>query len=147
MQSLLLSTALLLGFLGSVAAPPPPPPVFWEEPAWEEPLWEEPSWEEGNVLEFEIVPETGINYRPLAECLTEQGWVMYGADWCPHCQHQKADFGSAFEAIEYVECVENPDLCEEMEITGYPTWVSPVGDRLSGRQDVWTLSEVSGCGF
>jgi len=71
---------------------------------------------------------------------------MYGVDWCPHCRDQKADFGAAFELIRYVECTEHADLCRELGIEGYPTWVH--GDeRVSGRQSVWDLSERSGCGF
>ena len=39
----------------------------------------------------------------LAKHLTEEGAVMYGAYWCPHCSDQKQSFGKAFKYIQYVE--------------------------------------------
>ena len=41
----------------------------------------------------------------LANHLKSRGSVMYGAYWCPHCQHQKELFGKeAWALIDYVEC-------------------------------------------
>jgi hypothetical protein len=59
----------------------------------------------------------------LAKCLTEKGWTMYGADWCPHCKAQKADFGDAFQFVHYVECPDNEALCNAKGVIGYPTWI------------------------
>ena len=33
--------------------------------------------------------------RALAEHLTEEGALFYGASWCPHCQEQKLLFGAS----------------------------------------------------
>ena len=40
----------------------------------------------------------------LAQHLQHQEIKMYGASWCPHCAEQKMLFGSAFNAVPYVEC-------------------------------------------
>lgn len=70
----------------------------------------------------EVTPE-----QALANHLSENDAKMYGAFWCPHCADQKAMFGDAFQAIDYVECDpegENPqpELCQDVGIEGYPTW-------------------------
>lgn len=86
----------------------------------------------------------------LATCLTESGAKFYGAFWCPHCQDQKRDFGSAVKDVPYVEC-STPDgsgqteECAAAGITGYPTWVFADGVRLSGYLSLNTLAERTGC--
>ena len=42
--------------------------------------------------------------RALAEHLAVKGVRLYGAFWCPECAEQKAMFGSAADALPYVEC-------------------------------------------
>lgn len=81
----------------------------------------------------------------FAQCLTARGAVMYGADWCPHCQEEKAAFGAAFELINYVECPEEPQRCLAAGIQNYPTWIFPDGRKFVGRQGLERLAELSGC--
>ncbi len=69
-------------------------------------------------------PYTNSDKISLAKCLTEKGWTMYGAYWCPHCKAQKEFFGEeAFKFINYVECTEKTDLCNAKKVQGYPTWI------------------------
>lgn len=95
--------------------------------------------------------ETGPSpYAPLAQCLKEKGATFYGAFWCPHCQNQKRAFGSAAHLLPYVEC-STPDgkemlqVCKDAKIEGFPTWVFPSGERISGEVPMQTLAEKSGC--
>lgn len=81
----------------------------------------------------------------FAECLSEKGAVMYGADWCPHCQNEKKSFGRSFRFINYVECPDDPKRCLAMGIGGYPTWIFPDGRKLEGEQGTEKLSQESGC--
>ena len=37
-----------------------------------------------------------LNYDSFAQCLTDNGAVMYGTYWCSYCNAQKGDFGDAF---------------------------------------------------
>ena len=86
----------------------------------------------------------------FAECLGERGATFYGAFWCPHCQNQKAMFGSADKYLPYIEC-STPDgrgqlpICQEANVTGYPTWEFADGSRLSGEIPIRTLAEKTGC--
>lgn len=91
------------------------------------------------------VPEGPGTYDVFAQCLTEKGVVMYGADWCPHCQNQKKLFGSSFQYVAYVECPKEPKVCLEKNITGYPTWLVADGTRLEGEQSFLSLEQQSGC--
>lgn len=80
----------------------------------------------------------------FAQCLVAQGAVMYGAEWCPHCQNEKEAFGNSFRFIPYVECPAEPKTCIAKNITGYPTWI--IKDKLyEGEQGLQKLSLISGC--
>ena len=89
-------------------------------------------------------------YDAFAQCLTESGATFYGAFWCPHCNEQKQLFGSSQKYINYVEC-SLPDrsgqttICNEEDITAYPTWVFGDGKRQEGRLSIIELSQLSGC--
>ncbi|MDP2664391.1 MAG: protein disulfide isomerase family protein [bacterium] len=81
----------------------------------------------------------------FAQCLADEKVTMYGADWCPHCQNEKKAFGDSFRLVPYVECPQNPKLCLDKGIEGYPTWIFPDGKRLEGEQGIVVLSKESGC--
>ncbi len=86
----------------------------------------------------------------FAECLGAKGATFYGAFWCPHCQNQKAMFGSAEKSLPYIEC-STPDgrgqlpVCVDAKVTGYPTWEFADKSRLSGEIPLATLAERTGC--
>ena len=83
----------------------------------------------------------------LARHLREQGAVMYGAYWCPHCTEQKALFGDAARDVPYVECAKDgvnarPDLCEKAGVKSFPTWVMGT-ERREGTQSLRALADFS----
>lgn len=94
-----------------------------------------------------LFPEETIEgkYDEFAQCLTEKGIVMYGAEWCSYCKAEKKAFGSSFRLVNYVECPDNPQLCLERGIEGYPTWMFADGRKLEGKQGLEKLSWESGC--
>ena len=67
--------------------------------------------------------------RALAEHLTEEGVLFYGASWCPHCQEQKRLFGASASRLPYIECsLGGPNApqspsCRRAGVQTYPTWV------------------------
>ncbi|MBI2640337.1 MAG: hypothetical protein HYW91_00410 [Candidatus Sungbacteria bacterium] len=81
----------------------------------------------------------------FAQCIREKGIIMYGADWCPHCQNEKRSFGNSFRLVPYVECPQDPKRCLAAGISGYPTWIFPDGKKLEGEQGTEKLSQESGC--
>jgi uncharacterized membrane protein/glutaredoxin len=84
--------------------------------------------------------------RALAEHLTEQGVLFYGASWCPHCQEQKRLFGASAGRLPYIECsLGGPNApqaaaCRTAGVQTYPTWVIN-GRAIVGR--VLTLAEIA----
>jgi thiol-disulfide isomerase/thioredoxin len=86
----------------------------------------------------------------FVQCLKDRGAVFYGAFWCPHCQNQKAMFGKSAKLLPYVEC-STPDgrsqlkVCNDKNITSYPTWAFADGSRLSGEIPLSQLAEKTGC--
>ena len=90
------------------------------------------------------------NLEPFAQCLGEKGATFYGAFWCPHCQRQKALFGSASKSLPYVEW-SLPDgktqtqICIDKEIKSYPTWIFADGSVLTGERTLQELADKTQC--
>ncbi len=86
----------------------------------------------------------------FATCIKGSGATFYGAFWCPHCQNQKAMFGSSARFLPYVEC-STPDgkgqllVCINAGVTGYPTWKFSDNSRESGEVSLERLSEITNC--
>jgi hypothetical protein len=88
-------------------------------------------------------------YDAFAKCLTDNGVVMYGAYWCPHCQNQKKMFGDSWQYVAYVECslpnkAGQTKECQEKGISGYPTW-DIKGEFHSGELSFEKLAELTRC--
>lgn len=89
-------------------------------------------------------------YDTLAQCLTDKGVKFYGAFWCLHCQEQKKMFGNSEKLLPYVECSQpngrdRTQICIDMDIQQYPTWIFPDGERLTGEIAPEVLAEKAGC--
>ncbi len=84
-------------------------------------------------------------YDDFAEWLASKNITMYGAAWCSHCLDEKNAFEGSFKYVPYVECPDNPQLCLDKGIEGYPTWIFPDGKELVGEQGLEKLSQESGC--
>ena len=80
--------------------------------------------------------------RGLAEHLRRQGYVFYGAWWCPACNQQKSLFGQpAAQRLPYLECEKGAagqQRCSQAGIRAYPTGIKG-GER---REGVLTLEEL-----
>jgi hypothetical protein len=90
------------------------------------------------------------NYEDFAKCLTSKNLTMFGAEWCPHCQNVKKEFGNAFRFIEYVECDANtpgadPQRCSDSKIDYLPTFKFQDGTRLFGEVSFDILAMKTGC--
>jgi len=90
------------------------------------------------------------NLSPFASCLKDKGALFYGAYWCPHCQNQKAMFGTAVKDLPYIECSaldgqSQLQICIQNKIESYPTWVFKDGTRMTGEIPLKTLAEKTGC--
>lgn len=89
----------------------------------------------GIGLYFGLQPVKPGKFDEFAKALKEKGAVFYGAFWCPHCQAQKAEFGTSKQYLPYVEC-SNPDnsqtqICKDNKIESYPSWTFKDGITLS----------------
>lgn len=95
------------------------------------------------IVVYSLVPKPSP-YVGFAQCLTQKGAVMYGTDWCPHCQDQKRMFGTAFADVVFVNC-DYSRACLDNNVTGYPTWILADGTRLEGEQALGLLAAKTGC--
>ena len=83
-------------------------------------------------------------FDEFATCLTDNGAIFYGTEWCGFCQQQKAMFGASMENVNFIDCDQNRDTCMSEGITGYPTWKIN-GQLYPGLQQLTRLSELTGC--
>jgi len=102
------------------------------------------------IIIFLIAKPTGKaikgegEFDDFAKCLTENGAIFYGTEWCGFCQRQKESFGASMQYINFVDCDQNRNTCMSEGITGYPTWKIN-GQLYSGLQQLDRLSSLSGC--
>ena len=82
----------------------------------------------------------------LAQCLTDNGAVMYGTKTCSHCNNQKDMFGDAFKYVNYVECTEQIQLCRDKGISSVPVWEIG-GQFYLGERSLESLATIAGCPF
>lgn len=95
------------------------------------------------ILLIFLVGCTQVNYSEIEKCLLENEVKMYGVEWCPTCAKQKQIFDSKLEGI-YVECIDNPQLCLDKKVEGYPTWEFN-GEKHLGLLQPLELAEKVGC--
>ena len=74
------------------------------------------------------------NLDAFAQCIAQKKLTMYGAAWCSHCKKEKANFGTSFQYIPYVECPENTQVCLDRGVNGYPNCISDDGQKYEGEQ-------------
>ena len=87
------------------------------------------------------------NMDEFAQCLTDNGAVMYGTKWCGACQGQKLVFGDSFQYISYVDCGDERDVCNSEGINAYPTWKDGEGKSYIGALPLKVLGSIFGCEF
>lgn len=96
------------------------------------------------LIQKDAGPQDG-KLDEFAKCIAQQEFTMYGAYWCNHCKAEKERFGSSFKFVPYVECTDNPNLCIEKDITGYPSWLTKDGVKYEGELGLERISEITGC--
>jgi len=98
------------------------------------------------ILEVNSNPDPDPNLGDMAsfaQCLTNQGAVLYGLSHCSACQAQKDLFGEALQYIIYAECEDRRSECEALGADGYPSWV--INGQSYGGSSIGRLSRISGC--
>ena len=85
----------------------------------------------------------------FAQCLTRQGWVMYGYYWSQSTQQQKSLFGNSFRFVNYVECdgrhqAGQPEVCQQVGVDSFVEW-NRGSQSYTGPLGVEELAGLSGC--
>ena len=74
----------------------------------------------------------------FAKCLSNEGLVIYGANWCSYTARQKNMFGKSDQFLNY------RDYTETTGVTVTPTWEFE-GKRYPRVQSLEFLSEITDC--
>lgn len=89
------------------------------------------------------------NLDGFAQCIKASGAEFYGAFWCPHCQEQKAEFGSSKKYLPYTECSNTDNtqnqICKDKKIESYPTWIFGDGSIQTGKMELKDLATKTQC--
>jgi thiol-disulfide isomerase/thioredoxin len=106
-----------------------------------------------------MTPGKPSKYDEFAQCIKDKKTVtFFGAFWCPHCQAEKARFGTSAKYLPYVEC-STPDgqhqtqVCIDNGIVTYPTWQFATGTtpeatstyRVVGEMELVDLAKATQC--
>jgi len=75
--------------------------------------------------------DTGLDPE-IAACLKSKGLKFYGTYSCSNCLEQKKILGGYLKSVLYIECTQNPVLCENANIKRVPTWEFLDGSRHEG---------------
>ena len=96
---------------------------------------------------FKPVPPSKLD--SFAQCLKASGAEFYGAFWCPHCQDQKKEFGSAVKYLPYIECSNHDQtqtqICKDKKVESYPTWIFKDGSIVTGKMELTALRDKTQC--
>jgi len=90
-----------------------------------------------------------VKIKEFSQCLADNGVKAYGAGWCGYCKQFKEAFGGMEQITSfYYECqnadrtpTENAALCEQEQITGFPT-IKINGKPYSGARTIEGLASV-----
>ncbi len=101
----------------------------------------------------EYSEEDLVKIKEFSQCLADNGVKAYGAGWCGYCKKLKEAFGGEEQVSPfYIECqnsdrtpTEHSELCEQEQITGFPT-IKINGELYKGARTIEGLaSAVEGC--
>ncbi len=109
----------------------------------------------GGVVWLVRTPGKAGKLDAFATCVKDSGAKFYGAFWCPHCQAQKARFGSSAKLLPYIEC-STPDgqgqlaVCKDIGITTYPTWyfassTATTSEKVLGEVELVDIAAKTSC--
>lgn len=90
-------------------------------------------------------PPINDDLASFAQCLTDNGAVMYGTQWCSYCNSQREIFGEGFDQVNHVDCEKNQKKCQDEGIQGYPTWKFKDGSVQPGAHSLENLAQKTGC--
>lgn len=89
-------------------------------------------------------PEANVN-KEIAACLKTKGLKFYGTYYCTNCLEQKKILGGYLKSVLYIECTQNPVLCQKANIQRVPTWEFLDGSRHEGVLPLEIILARAGC--
>jgi len=87
-----------------------------------------------------------VKLKEFNDCISENGIVIYGMEWCPACS-QLVEMLGGYGVVDsvYVECTEEQQRCAEETQTGYVPEVQLNGEIYEGSRNFQGFSEATGC--
>ena len=89
----------------------------------------------------------GNNNQPTDEetikCIAEKSKIIVSPT-CGWCTKQKEDLGEYLDLFEFIDIVENPEISNQYDITGTPTWI--INEQIyPGYKTINELKQITGC--
>ena len=70
--------------------------------------------------------------------------TLYGTKYCPHCKNQKEILGTSLSLFVNIDCLDNPEKCDEAGVDRYPTWKIN-GKLYPGVKSINELKKLTNC--
>ena len=82
----------------------------------------------------------------FAQCLFDEGLVIYVTDTCPFCVDFAQELGG-YDVVEglFVNCNEEPVRCDEEKQTEFVPEIQYNGELYEGQRSVKDLAELTNC--
>ncbi len=96
--------------------------------------------------EQEDLPDDELPSAEFIDCLADSGMVVYASRTCPACTDLANSFGG-YDAVEnlFVECSEQPEVCQEYAKTGYVPEIQFEGEVFEGGRSMEDFAALTGC--
>lgn len=79
----------------------------------------------------------------VMSCIASKA-TLYSSKYCPHCQDQKAILGNYLSFFKNIDCLDNPQKCDEAGVDRYPTWQID-GKLYPGVKSINDLKKLTNC--
>lgn len=95
------------------------------------------------IVFINSVKNNGNYSEEVMNCIADKS-VLIISKTCGHCANQKSILGKDLDKFELLDIGENPELWEEYELKGIPTWIIN-GKTYAGVKQISTLKELTNC--
>lgn len=91
-------------------------------------------------------PTNSYSLENFNQCLSKEGVVIYGSEWCPACNSLVETLGG-YEKVGpvYVECTKEQERCQKETKTNYVPEIQINGRVYEGSRSLNSLAEITGC--
>jgi glutaredoxin len=95
------------------------------------------------IVIITVLKDNGVVDEETMQCIADNSKLIVSPT-CGHCADQKKILGEALNKFELLDVTENPNLWEDYDLIGVPTWI--INDKTHpGVKTPKELKKLTGC--